>query len=68
MAHHRLGQAEEARRCLVEAANWIDEANRVQVDDPTTMGPRWGNWHESVVYPLLLRETAALLGEMDKMN
>ena len=62
MAHHRLGHAREARRCLVEAARWIDEANRVQLDDPTSMGPTWGNWHEPVVYPLLLREAEALLG------
>src|SRR5262249_57318677 len=68
MAHHRLGHAEEARRCLVEAARWIDEANRVQVDDPTTLGPTWGHWDESVVYPLLLREVEALLGAKEKRN
>ena len=28
--HHRLGHAEEARRCVAEATRWIDEANRVR--------------------------------------
>jgi len=66
MAHHRLGHAEEARRCLVEAARWIDEANRVQLDDPTTLGPTWGHWDEPVVYPLLLREAEALLSAKEQ--
>jgi serine/threonine protein kinase len=68
MAHHRLGHAEEARRCLVEAARWIDEANRVQLDDPSTLGPTWGAWHELIVYPLLLREAEALLAAEEKKN
>ena len=66
MAHHRLGHAEEARRCLVEAARWIDEANREAPDDTATTWPAWGGWHEAVVYPLLLREAEALLGEKKK--
>jgi eukaryotic-like serine/threonine-protein kinase len=68
MAHHRLGHAEEARRCVAEAARWIDEANRVQLDDPTTLGPTWGHWDESVVYPLLLREAEELLGVKEKKS
>jgi tetratricopeptide (TPR) repeat protein len=68
MAHHHLGHAAEARRCLVEAARWIDEANRVRRDDPTTLGPTWGAWHERVTYPLLLREAEASLGEKEKKN
>ena len=68
MAHHRLGHAEEARRCAAEAARWIDEANRVKLDDPTTLGPTWGDWDEPVVYPLLLREAEALLGAKEKRN
>lgn len=66
MAHHRLGHAEEARRCLLEAAHWIDEANRLQRDDPTSLGPSWGSWHESVVYPVLLREADMLLNDAHK--
>jgi len=68
MAHHRLGHAEEARRCLVEAARWIDEANREELDDPTSTRPGWGSWHEGVVYPLLLREAEALLGAKEKKD
>ncbi|HJT76436.1 MAG TPA: protein kinase [Gemmataceae bacterium] len=68
MAHHRLGHAADARRCLVEAARWIDEANRVQLDDPTTLGPTWCGWDERVVYPLLLREAEALLGAEGKKD
>ena len=68
MAHYRLGHAEEARGCLVEAARWIDEANREELDDPTDTRPAWGNWHETVVYPLLLREAEALLGAEEKTN
>jgi hypothetical protein len=61
MAHHRLGHAGEARRCLVEAAHWIDEANHHEGDDPTGERPAWGNWQEPVVYPLLVREAEELL-------
>jgi serine/threonine protein kinase/Flp pilus assembly protein TadD len=61
MAHHRLGHAGEARRCLAEAARWIDEANRRKEDDPSGLRPTWGSWHESVVYPLLLREAEELV-------
>ena len=68
MAHSRLGHAEEARRSLVEAARWIDEANREELDDPTCTGPSWGTWHERVVYPLLLREAEALLGAKEKKD
>jgi tetratricopeptide (TPR) repeat protein len=68
MAHHRLGHAEKARRCLVKAARWIDEANREELDDPTGTRPAWGNWHEPVVYPLLLQEAEVLLGAKEKKN
>jgi eukaryotic-like serine/threonine-protein kinase len=68
MAHHRLGHSDEARRCLAEAARWIDEANRHEGDDLSGTGAAWGNWHEPVVYPLLLREAEALLGEKEKKN
>jgi serine/threonine protein kinase/Flp pilus assembly protein TadD len=68
MAHHRLGHAKEARRCLAEAARWIDEANRQELDDPTSTRPAWGGWHEAVVYPLLLGEAKALLGAKEMKN
>jgi tetratricopeptide (TPR) repeat protein len=61
MAHHRLGHAAEARRCLAEAARWIDEANRPEEDDLSGTRPTWGNWEERVIYPLLLREAEELV-------
>ncbi len=61
MAHHRLGHYDQARHCLAEARRWIDEANRQQGDDLSDMRPAWGDWHEAVVYPILLREAAHLL-------
>jgi serine/threonine protein kinase/Flp pilus assembly protein TadD len=63
MAHHRLGHAEEARRCAAEAASWIAAANQREFDDPTGTEPAWGNWHERVTFPLLLRESEALLAQ-----
>jgi hypothetical protein len=68
MAHHRLGHADEARRCLAEAGLWIDEANRREGDDLSATRPAWGDWHGPVVYQLLLREAEALLGEKEKKN
>jgi serine/threonine protein kinase/tetratricopeptide (TPR) repeat protein len=62
MAHHRLGHADEARRCRDEAARWIEEANRHQGDDPAENRPAWAGWHEWVAYPLLLHEADAVLG------
>jgi tetratricopeptide (TPR) repeat protein len=66
MAHYRLGHAKKARRCLVKAARWIDQANREELNDPTHTRPAWGNWHEAVVYPLLLREAESLLAAKRK--
>jgi tetratricopeptide (TPR) repeat protein len=68
MAHYRLGHADEARHCLAEAARWIDEANRHEGSDLSGTRAAWGNWHEPVVYPLLLREAEALLGQKEKKN
>jgi len=61
MAHHRLGHADEAGRCLSEAKQWIDAANHFTEDDPTGTLPAWAGWDEPVVYPLLLREAENLL-------
>jgi serine/threonine protein kinase len=56
LAHHGLGQAEEARRCVDEAAAWIDNANHHELDNLTGTQPAWGAWHERVIFPYLLRE------------
>jgi serine/threonine protein kinase/Flp pilus assembly protein TadD len=61
MAHHRLGHADEARRCLAEAVSWIDRANQEELDDLTATRPAWGDWHEPVMYGILLREGKALV-------
>jgi tetratricopeptide (TPR) repeat protein len=61
MARHRLGLADEARRCLSEATRWIDAANHHTEDDPSGTQPAWGGWHEPAVCPLLLREAEELL-------
>ncbi len=63
MAHHRLGHADEARRCLSEATRWIDAASQHTEDDPTGTEPVWSGWHEPAVAPLLLREAEELLEE-----
>jgi serine/threonine protein kinase/Flp pilus assembly protein TadD len=61
MAHCRLGHAQDASRCLAEAARWIDEANRQEMDDLSGTRPAWGDWHEPIVYSLLLHEAQALV-------
>jgi len=63
MAHHHLGHADEARRCLSEAKQWIDAAKHYAEDDPTGTLPVWEGWDQPVVYPLLLREAENLLSE-----
>ena len=59
MGHHRLGHPDEARRCLAEAARWIEEANRQTDDDLSGTRAVWARWYEPVVIPLLLREAEA---------
>jgi tetratricopeptide (TPR) repeat protein len=66
MAQHRLGHADEARRCLAEAARWIDDANRHEGDDLGATRAAWGAWHEPVVSQLLFRQAEELLREKRK--
>jgi tetratricopeptide (TPR) repeat protein len=61
MAHHRLGHASQARRCLAEAQGWVEAANRQTEDDLSGALPAWGAWHEPVVYAILLREAEELV-------
>jgi serine/threonine protein kinase/Flp pilus assembly protein TadD len=61
MAHHRVGHGPQARRCLARAADWIDQAQREELDDLTGMRPAWGSVYEEVAFPLLLREAEKLL-------
>ena len=61
MAHHRLGHADDARRCVAEAKRWIEAANANTQDDPTGTQAVWGGWQEPVVFPLLLREAEEMM-------
>jgi len=61
LAHQRLGHAQQARRCLAEAARWIDEANRQEFDDLTATHPVWGGWYEPMYVQRLLAEARALV-------
>jgi hypothetical protein len=56
MAHQRLGHDDQARRCLAEAAFWIDQANHEELDDPTSIRPAWGNWYQPFLYERLVQE------------
>ncbi len=70
MAHHRLGHADDARRCLAEAQRWIEAANR-RVEDTKLRGedemsrtqPAWIEWAEPALFPMLVQETRELLGK-----
>jgi tetratricopeptide (TPR) repeat protein len=65
MAHQRLGHEREARRCLAEAAAWIDQADREALDELTATRPAWGDWHGPVIYRLLFQEAKDLVEGAD---
>jgi serine/threonine protein kinase/Flp pilus assembly protein TadD len=58
MAHQRLGQTDEAQRCVAEAARWIEAADRGSAE---LADQGWTEWYQPVVYPRLLREAKDLL-------
>jgi serine/threonine protein kinase/predicted Zn-dependent protease len=66
MSHQRRGRVKEARKCLAEAARWIEEANRNDLEDLTGNSAAWGDWPERAEYPLLLREAEALIAGADR--
>jgi serine/threonine protein kinase/uncharacterized protein HemY len=68
MAHHRLGEGEEAKRCLAEAVRWVEEAERHKGDDLSGTRPAWIGWDERIVYPLLVREAEALLRGKEQVS
>ena len=53
MAHHKLGHADEARRSLQEAANWIERANQSGM---TGAAFQWMQWYETVEVEHIFRE------------
>jgi hypothetical protein len=64
IAHHHLGHADEARRCLEKADHWAAEADRVEtdatgIDDP--LNRVWAGWFEKVENHALRSEAAVLL-------
>jgi serine/threonine protein kinase/uncharacterized protein HemY len=68
MAHHRLGEGEEAKRCLAEAVRWVEEAERHEGDDLSGTRAAWIGWDERIVYPLLVREAEGLLRGEDQVS
>jgi Flp pilus assembly protein TadD len=62
MAHHRLDHAGEARRCLADAARWIEAANHAELEDLAGTRPSWGGWYDRLAYLLLLGEAREQLG------
>jgi serine/threonine protein kinase/Flp pilus assembly protein TadD len=61
IAYHHLGEAHQAQRCLSDALQWIQQADRRELNDPASTQPGWGDWHEPLYVPLLRREVEELL-------
>jgi tetratricopeptide (TPR) repeat protein len=61
IAHHGLGDVQEARRCLGKAVQWIDQAHGQKLNDPAGTQPGWGDWHERIWVPILRQEVEGLL-------
>ncbi len=59
MAHHKLGNAAEARRLYLEAARLIHQR---YPDAPTNLGQGFASWFDWVLYQILRQQAAALLG------
>jgi eukaryotic-like serine/threonine-protein kinase len=58
MAHQQLGHADEARKNLKQAQEWIDQVERTRA---TGTADPWFNWCEPVEVEHLLREAKALI-------
>ena len=57
MAHHRLGEADQARRRFVSALRWIDEVYFDYIRKPNGYSP-----HDWLIAEIARREAQALLG------
>ena len=55
MAHHKLGHAEEAKKCLKQATEWIEDTNRSELTNS------WIGWSEPVEVEQLLNEARVLI-------
>jgi tetratricopeptide (TPR) repeat protein len=58
MAHSQLGHAEEAKKCLKSAEDWIELAGRTQASG--TRNP-WFGWYEPLEVSQLHKEARALI-------
>jgi serine/threonine protein kinase/tetratricopeptide (TPR) repeat protein len=63
VTHHHLGDAVQARRSFQTALEWIDAADRRELNDPAGTQPGWGDWLEPLYVPLLRQEVESLLQE-----
>jgi tetratricopeptide (TPR) repeat protein len=61
MAHCRLGQLDEARRCLAAAKQWVSQAQQGEPDYLGGTRPSWGDWHEPIMAAALLSEAETLI-------
>ena len=58
MAHHKLGQVQEAKMCLKKADEWIEQTNRMIARGSTNP---WIGWYEQIEVEHLLKEARALI-------
>jgi serine/threonine protein kinase/Tfp pilus assembly protein PilF len=59
MAHHQLGQAEQARDCIAKAVKWIEEAETNKTHAASK--PDWIAWYEGVEVRHLRAEAESLM-------
>ncbi len=65
IAHARLGNLAEARRCLTSAQQWFQHADQREMPDVDLAVPSWGNWawHERNDAVRLLAETTQVVAD-----
>jgi tetratricopeptide (TPR) repeat protein len=62
MAHHRLGNAQEALDYLVKAETWMAAADKQNGDSIGGLRASWSHWRERVIARTLYQEAKALIG------
>ena len=58
MAHHELGQVDEAKKCLKKADEWIEQTNQMISRGSTNP---WIGWYEQIEVEHLLKEARSLI-------
>jgi serine/threonine protein kinase/predicted Zn-dependent protease len=63
MCHYRLGNADDARRCLADAGRWIAQAQQPGPSHRSSIHTRvmWGSWTERIQVESLRQEAEALI-------